>query len=121
MKLSAVTKINMKNVEKLLTQLLKKDVTVNVEKDKLTFPQKAKDALPVKLVTSDGKRFYDAINGGGGGGIGKLANIDIVESTDFPGVFGMVVLNPDGSSIGVSPAPLRAAYGTAIYDTDVYA
>ena len=91
------TTIDLKPVEKLLKNLIKKDVVVNVEKDQISFPSTAREALPVRL--SNGKSFYEAMFTGGGGGIGKLANIDIVESSDNPGVFGMVVLNPDGSTI----------------------
>lgn len=91
-------KVDLKDLKKTLKALVEKDVVVNVKKDKITFPTRAKDALPVKLVTSDGKAFYNA-SSGSSGGIGQLANVGVVESTDTPGVFGLVVVNADGSAV----------------------
>lgn len=88
--------VDLKKLEKLFAQLVEKEVVVNVEKETIKFPSTARSAIPVRL--SNGKQFYEAMFSGGGG-IGKLANVSIVESTDFPGVYGMVMLNPDGSTI----------------------
>lgn len=90
------TIIDLKKLEKLMAKLVEKEVVVNVEKETIKFPSTAKSAIPVRL--SNGKQFYEAMFSGGGG-IGKLANVSIVESTEFPGVYGMVMLNPDGSTI----------------------
>lgn len=69
--------------------------------------QDPKDFQPVRRVRKVGNRliFDDdplqvIVNGGGGGGSAIPRNM-IVESTDFPGVFGLVVLNPDGSMLSV--------------------
>ena len=99
--------VKLDKLESALKTLADKEVKINVKEQKVDFPTRAKDALPVKLVSSDGKRFYDA-QSSGGGGIGKLANVSIVESTEQAGVFGFVVLNPDGTSLSaggtVAPA-----------------
>lgn len=88
--------------------------------------QEPLDFVPTRRVRKIGNRlvFDDdpmQVSVVGGGGIGKLSKISIVESIDFPGVFGMVVLNPDGSTISNGGTPVtpntydNGRYGTAIY------
>lgn len=70
--------------------------------------------LPVRL--TDGERFIRSLGGGGGGnpfikarlwnGTDYSGNVELtaVESTDVAGVYGLVVLNADGSMISGTPA-----------------
>ena len=111
-------KVELKQVEKLLKELVKKDVIVNTKENKITFPTTPKDALPVRLVTSDGKSYYEARGGvGSGGGIGKLANVNIVESTDNPGIYGLVVLNPDGTALSTGGGTTPTDYDNLLLES----
>lgn len=95
----------------------------------ILFPKYKTDNSKVeKLLEKHTKLLKDirdeAGKGGGGGGLtlGELAKVSVVESTDNPGVFGLVVLNPDGSTLsaggGSSPS---STYGSGVYGTAVYA
>lgn len=53
-------------------------------------PRKTGDNIQAKRIATYG---YDY-------SLSEWRRIAVVESTDFPGIWGMVVLNPDGSSIG---------------------
>lgn len=113
--------VDLKNVEKLLTKLVAKDVSVNVKKDTVKLPSTAREAVPVRL--SNGKSFYEAMFSGGGG-IGQLSQLTITESTSTPGVFGLVMLNPDGSNIsagGGGTTPTASTYGNGTYENATYA
>lgn len=92
-----------------------KAITEKIQKitDAITgwkLPKEAKDAIPVRL--SDGKKFYEAITqvfGQGGGG-----SVPKVQSTTTPSIYGVPIVNPDGSSIsagssGLTDAELRAS------------
>lgn len=56
----------------LLKQVADKDLSVTVDQSggvgSVVFPKTASQAIPVRLVTADGKSFYNAFAQGGGGG-----------------------------------------------------
>lgn len=64
----------------------------------------------VELLKAIEKKQTVFYGGGGGGSVSNIRGIDIdtgnevplyaVESQDFPGKYGLIVLNPDGTSIG---------------------
>lgn len=107
-----VTVKNFNAITGLLQQLIDKDAEVSIKGAdvRVNFPKAAREAMAVRLVDKDGKNFYNAqmvVQGGGGGGNlsgvteqGKRVDVLAVESADNPGFYGMVVLNPDGTSIG---------------------
>ena len=66
---------------------------VNVTKQEIKLPTSAKEPISVRL--SDGKSFYNAIAAMTSG-----LQIPRIQSTTTPAVYGVPVVNPDGSSIG---------------------
>lgn len=119
-----------KEIRSLLKQLIGKETTVNVAAPEVkvdvpdsvevnNWPTSPTKPVPVRL--SDGKQFYtqlqQIISSGGGGGVafarlwdGNRYNGNIqltaVESIDSPGVYGLVMLNPDGSTISAGDGTL---------------
>lgn len=73
-----IVNMDLKKLETVLQALADKDVVVNVKENSVKLPTRAQDAIAVKLVDPDGKQFYRAQSTGGGGGIGKLAELNIV-------------------------------------------
>lgn len=49
-----------------------------------------------------------------------LRRVELVESTDTPGVYGMVIVNADGSAVSGGGGSTPSNYGSGAYGTDTY-
>ena len=124
----------------------KQEITQPLEifgKVDISSPKPPDEYLPTRL--SNGTEFIDlekllkdvaeaaakkavvSVNGGSGGTVygtdingGGDKVISVVESTDSPGVFGLVVLNADGSALSAGGSSPSSTYGSAVYGTSTY-
>lgn len=84
-KIKPEVKIELKQVEGLLKEISKKDLSVEVNQTEIKWPQKAKDAIPVVLTDKNKKEFYNALasiasNFLGGFDTSNLANKELQNS-----------------------------------------